>query len=64
MRLKTEEEEASLLRAMADNWILATEPILSSQLGSTLGVLCFAKLPLVIENTDSRTGLARVPILS
>lgn len=64
MQLKTEEEEASLLRAMADNWILATEPIVSSQLGPTLGVLCFAKLPSVMENTDSRTGLTRVPILS
>lgn len=64
VQLKTEEEAASFLRAMAENWTLTTEAIVSSELGSTLGVLCFAKLPLVMENTDSRTGLTRVLILS
>lgn len=63
-QLKTKEEVASFLRAMADNWILTTEAILSSELGSTLGVLCFAKLPLAMENTDSRPGLTQVPVLS
>lgn len=64
VQLKMEEEAASFLRAMADNWILTIEAIVSSELESTLGVLCFAKLPLVMENTDSRAGLTQIPILS
>lgn len=63
VQLKMEEKAASFLRAMAENWTLTTEAIVSAELGSTLGVLCFAKLPLAMENTDSRTGLTRVSIL-